>query len=65
MVEVTQVRVKWDGTGAQNEQEATVGVGWGRSFGPGRTGSGSMIRFNPPITIEFRISVGRGVGGSR
>lgn len=24
MVEVTQVRVKWDGTGAQNEQEATV-----------------------------------------
>lgn len=46
MVEVTQVQEKWDGTGAQNEQEATGG-GEERSFGPGCTGSGSMIRFNP------------------
>lgn len=52
-MEVTQVQEKWDGTGAQNEQEAINGVGWGggvdeeRSFGPGCTGTGSMIRFDP------------------
>lgn len=26
---VTQVQEKWDGTGAQNEQEAIIGVGLG------------------------------------